>query len=66
MMTLAYGMDPIRAAGVASGLWFFLLFDVAFLSKCWKWLGQDRLDLMQFGNMPLALLFALVLFGYKP
>lgn len=63
MMTLAYGVRPIRAVGMAMSLWFILLLDTALVTKCWRWLGDRSFKWRQFGNLPLALLVSLVLLG---
>lgn len=65
MMTLAYGISPVRAVGVASGAWFVLLFDMTFVSQCWKWLGQERYDVKQFVHLIISFVVASVLLLYK-
>jgi len=65
MMTLAYGISPVRAVGVASGAWFVLLFDMVFVSQCWKWLGQERYDVKQFVHLIISFVVASVLLLYK-
>ncbi|KAL3778651.1 hypothetical protein HJC23_008635 [Cyclotella cryptica] len=65
MMTLAYGMNPVRSVGVASGAWFTLLFDVIFLSRCWRWLGREKYDTKQFVHLAISFLVASVMLLFK-
>jgi hypothetical protein len=66
MMTLAYGMKPIQSVGMASLGLGLLLFDAAFLAKCWKWLDQDRCGGKQLLNLFGSLFIAVVLLSYRP
>jgi len=42
MLLLAFGASSILAVGVSFGVWFLLLFDMAFLTKAWGWMPTGR------------------------
>lgn len=42
MLSLAFGAPSMLAVGISFGVWFLLLFDMAFLTKAWGWIPNGR------------------------
>jgi hypothetical protein len=57
MTLMAFGVDPVRAAGYTALLFSILLLDLGFVSKTWRWMSETS-PLAQLMHFFIAIGFA--------